>query len=285
MKNALLTKISLGCLLISLLIAAGCHIHIGSCDNGGNAYKYERTVQLSAPMAAGGIFAARTHNGSLTITGTDTTECSVTATIKARAGSEEDAKKLAEEIEISLDPSGDKLTAKIHKPASLTNRPFKIDFNVTIPKDTSLELTTHNGPVKITNINGQINATTHNGRLTAEQTSGTIKLHTHNGRVTCKQISGDIQLKSHNGGLKAVYSKTAPPVCNVSMVTHNGGINFTAPLNFSAEAEINTHNGSIHTDLPITVIGKVNKRKLTGTIGAGEGKLHLRTHNGSITIK
>ncbi len=285
MKKALLTKISLSCLLCLLTLAAGCHIHIGSCDNYDNAYKYERTVQISAPMAAGGIFAARTHNGSVTITGTDTTECSVTATIKARGGSEEKAKKLAEEIKITLEPSGDKLTAKIHKPASLTNRPFKIDFNVTIPKDTSLELITHNGPVKITNINGQINATTHNGRINAELIFGTIKLNTHNGRAICTQISGDLKLRSHNGGLKAVYAKTAPPVCNVSMVTHNGGISFTAPPALSAEAEIITHNGSIHTDLPITVTGKVNKRRLTGTIGAGEGKLYLRTHNGSITIK
>ncbi len=267
MKNALLAKISLSCLLCLLTLAAGCHIHIGSCDNGDNGYKYERTVQLSAPMAAGGIFAAHTHNGSVTITGAATTECSVTATIKARGGSEEKAKKLAEEIKITLEPAGDKLTAKIHKPSSLRNRPFSVNFNVTLPKDAGLELTTHNGPVKITNINGKIHATTHNGK------------------VICSQISGDIHLKSHNGGVKAVYSKTAPPVCNVSMVTHNGGINFTAPPNLSAEAEIITHNGSIHTDLPITVTGKVNKRRLTGTIGKGEGKLYLRTHNGSIKIK
>jgi hypothetical protein len=49
--------------------------------------------------------------------------------------------------------------------------------------------------------------------------------------------------------------------------------------------EASTHNGSINTDLPITVTGKVSKNKLTGTIGNGDGKLYLETHNGSIRLR
>ena len=94
-----------------------------------------------------------------------------------------------------------------------------------------------------------------------------------------------MKLRTRNGSVRAFYSESAPPVCNVSIVTHNGGVHFTAPQNFSAEADVSTHNGSIQTDLPITIIGKLSKRKLTGKIGTGQGKLHLQTHNGSIKIK
>jgi len=49
-----------------------------------------------------------------------------------------------------------------------------------------------------------------------------------------------------------------------------------------------THNGSIKTDLPLTVIGK-KQRKLTETIGPGQlfcvGKVYLRTQNGSVRIR
>jgi len=45
------------------------------------------------------------------------------------------------------------------------------------------------------------------------------------------------------------------------------------------------HNGSIKTDLPITITGEVSKKKLSGTIGEGKGKLHLRTSSGSIKIR
>jgi len=50
-----------------------------------------------------------------------------------------------------------------------------------------------------------------------------------------------------------------------------------------------THNGSVRTDLPLTVVAKVNKRKFTETVRPGQlfcvGKVYLRTHNGSIRIK
>ncbi|MGD2095779.1 MAG: DUF4097 family beta strand repeat-containing protein, partial [Phycisphaerales bacterium] len=81
------------------------------------------------------------------------------------------------------------------------------------------------------------------------------------------------------------YSENAPPVCDISLITHNGSIELESPPNFSAEVNASTHNGSINTDLPITVKGKVSKRRLVGTIGTGEGKLRLETHNGSIRIR
>jgi len=90
-----------------------------------------------------------------------------------------------------------------------------------------------------------------------------------------------------------VYSETASPVCSVSVITYNGNIALTAPPNFSATVEVSTHNGSIQTDIPITTVGQVSKRKLTGKIGTGEGRdpasressLHLETYNGSVRIR
>jgi hypothetical protein len=50
-----------------------------------------------------------------------------------------------------------------------------------------------------------------------------------------------------------------------------------------------THNGSVRTDLPLTVVAKANIKRLTETVRPGQlfcvGKVYLRTHNGSIRIK
>ena len=282
MGNGFLKKVSLGSLLCLLIVAAGCCFNIGSCAM---RAKYERTVQLSAPLSPGSSFAAQTHNGSITITGADVTDCNLTATITARAITEEDAKKLAEQTTIKLETSGDKLIAKIDKPTFRFNKSVSVSLDVTVPNNTGLELTTHNGSIRITDITGRLNATTHNGKVTAEQISGTIELHTHNGSVICREVSGDTQLKTHNGGIKVYYSEDAPSVCNISLITYNGGIDLATPSNFSGEVEASTHNGSINTDLPITVMGKLSKRRLTGKIGTGQGKLHLSTHNGSIRLR
>jgi len=281
-ENGFLKKVSLGSSLCLLIVAAGCCFNIGSCAT---RAKYERTVQLSAPLSPGSGFAAQTHNGSITIAGADVTDCNLTATITARAVTEEDAKKLAERVKIKLEPFGDKLTAKIDKPTFLMNQSVSVSLDVTVPNRTDLKLTTHNGKVEITNITGRLNGTTHNGKITAQQVSGTTELHTHNGSVICREISGDTQLKTHNGGIKVYYSETAPSVCDISLITYNGGIELATPSDFSGEVQASTHNGSINTDLPITISGKLSKRRLTGKIGTGQGSLHLSTHNGSIRIR
>jgi len=286
MENERFAKVSVVCLVWVPTLLAGCCIQIGCWPT---TAKYERQAQLSASLSPGSVFAAQTHNGSITVRGLPDPlgirDCNVTAKITAWADSEEEAKKLAEETKITLEPFGNKLTAKVQKPILAVNQSVSVSFDITLPNQADLELTTHNGAVKITNITGKVNATTHNGRVTAESVSGAMKLQTHNGGVTCREVSGDMELQTHNGAVEATCSKSASAVCDVSIVTHNGGINFTAPPNLSAVVNVSTHNGSINTDLPITVTGKVSKRRLTGTIGQGQGKLRLETHNGSIKIK
>jgi hypothetical protein len=281
MKDGSVTKILRGCLLGFLVVLTGCCINIGC----GPRVKYERTVKLEAPLEAGSEFATQSHNGSVTINGCDVIDCNIIADIIARAGNEEDAKRIAEETKIKLERFGKKLIAKIEKPALVFNQSVSVNLDVTVPRQTDLQISTHNGGVKIINITSNIKATTHNGAVKITNTTANINATTHNGSISCKEISGDVKLKTHNGSITAVYSESAQAVCDVSMITHNGGVNFSAPPNFSAKVEASTHNGSITTNLPITVIGTVSKRKLTGTIGTGKGRLHLETHNGSIKIK
>ena len=282
MEKAFLKKVPLVSLLCLIVIVGGCCINIGSCAM---RAKYQRTVQLSAPLSPGSIFEANTHNGYVKVAGSDVADCNITATITAQAITEEEAQKLAEQTSVKLVPFGNRLTAKIDKPVFMMNQSVSVSFDIQITNKVDLDLTTHNGSVTIKNIEGEVNSTTHNGKITAERILGVAKLYTHNGSVICREISGDTQLKTHNGSVKVYYSKAAPSICDISLITYNGGIELETPSNFSGKVDMSTHNGSIRTDLPITVVGKISKRKLAGTIGSGDGKLHLETHNGSITVQ
>jgi len=281
MKSHYLAKASLVCLLCGTMLLAGC-FNIGCCSM---QAKYERTVQLSAPLSPESTFEAQTHNGSIKINGADVTECSLTATIETRAATDEEALELSDKVNVTLVPSGNRLTVKIDKPTNLINKSVSVSLDVEVPNQSDLDLLTHNGAVEISDITGRLDATTNNGKVACERISGTTTLETHNGSVTCNEISGSTKLKSHNGSIKAFYTGTAPSVCDISMITHNGGIELKTPPSLSAKIDVSTHNGSINTDLPITVSGKISKSELKGTIGAGEGQLHLETYNGSIRIR
>lgn len=275
-------RVSLSCLLCLLVLLTGCCVYVGSCDM---QAKYEKIVHLTMPLSPSSGFETQTHNGSVTVKGADVADCNVIATIVARARTEDDAFELAEQTEVKFERMGDNLVLRIKRPQNLRNRSVSVSLDCVIPNRVDLKLGSHNGAVKINDITGQIDATTHNGRVTVENMTGDIKLLTHNGGIHCEEISGDAQLRTHNGSVKVYYSGDAESICDISVVTHNGSIELTAPANFSAQVEATTNNGSINTDLPIMVTGKVSKTRLTGTIGNGEGKLYLETHNGSIRIK
>jgi len=253
-----------GYLVCLLIFFCGCCINIDGCSD---MAKYERTEHLSAPLAAGSTLAVETNVGSITITGADVTVCDITAVICVKAPTAEKAKQLAEEVKIKLEPSADKLNIKVKKPAALKQRHLKVDFDITAPKQLNLNCTVDVGSIDVSDI------------------SGTIKADADVGKITCEEISGDVDLKTDVGKVTVVYSKTAPAACNANISTDVGKIDFTGPPNLSAQLNASTDVGSIKTDLPITLTGEISKKRLKGTIGKGEGKLHFKTDVGSIKIR
>ncbi len=261
MKNSF-TKISLVCLLCLLTTMAGCCIDIGNWPRA----RYERTDKLNAPLGPGSSFALENDVGSINLTGLDVTNCNVIATISVKAPTKEEAKELADQIKIKLDQDGNTLTVRTEKPRTKKRRSISISFDITVPEQTALELGSDVGKIRVTNI------------------TEVIKAQTDVGGITCKEISNDIDLKADVGTVKVVYSKDALAACSITISTDVGGIELTTPPNFSATVYAETDVGSIRTDLPLTVRGKISK-SLHGTIGAGEGELRLKTDVGSIRIR
>lgn len=274
------------CLFFLGISVSVCIFGVVGCGGSfGPTAEYSRTVNLSAPISEGGLFTARTHNGSIDIAGAEVQQCSMEATIEGRAATEEVAQELAEATAVTLEQRGDGLVVKIDKPALKRNQSVSVSLDVELPGRVSLAVETHNGGVDIKDIQGEVESTSHNGSITARSVAGNIELLTHNGKVVCREFVGDARLTTHNGGVILSYLDSAPPVCEVVVETYNGSIEFTAPPGFSAKADIETYNGSINTDIPITIVGELSKNRRKGTIGSGEGALRLSTHNGSIRMR
>jgi len=135
-------------------------------------------------------------------------------------------------------------------------------------------------------------------RELAEQVK--IELQHAGDRLSIKVRKPDA-LKSRS--LTVDFKITAPTQLNLDCSTHVGSMNvsgikgqieasanvvgsieFTAPTQLSAQLNVSSNIGSIKTNKPVTVVGKLSK-SIKGTIGSGEGKISLRTNVGSIEIK
>ena len=282
------------CVVITSFFATGCV----------PTERFERQVDLSADMQLGSQLVATTHNGEISLSGIETSQCDLKVKIVGKANTIENAEKLANAVKVSLEPTAKGLKFVIDKPARLpSNEYIEVGFVGTLPNKADLDLTTHNGAMSVKNVTGAAILKTHNGSVSIDDLLGNIKAETHNGKIhanniaeqtrlvshngeiVCMGIAGNLSAETHNGGVNINYTDTAPSICNISLITYNGSISIKTPPNFSGEAEVKTHNGSIHSDLPVVVSGKISKSHLKGKIGDGGGMLKLETHNGSIKIK
>ncbi len=71
----------------------------------------------------------------------------------------------------------------------------------------------------------------------------------------------------------------------VSFSRVNGGITVTLPEKVSADLEATTVNGSVDSDFPNTVRGRMQPQSLRGRLGDGGRTLSLTTVNGSIELR
>ncbi|MBN2592039.1 MAG: DUF4097 family beta strand repeat protein [Sedimentisphaerales bacterium] len=119
-----------------------------------------------------------------------------------------------------------------------------------------------------------------------ESSADTTNLSTSYGRITCRQITtNEITAKSGSGNLDITCSDSTQDEIVADLVTSYGSINLTAPQNFAGQVDMSTSYGSVRTSRPITISGQISKKKLSGTIGEGSGKLHLQTSSGSINLQ
>ena len=134
------------------------------------------------------------------------------------------------------------------------------------------------GSLKLHSGSGSINVT--------EASADTADISTSYGRITCRQLTtAGLSAKSGSGNIDIAFSDSTPAEITANVVTSYGSIDFVTPPEFTGQVELATSYGSIRTDLPITITGEISKKKLTGTIGQGKGKLYLKTSSGSIEIK
>jgi DUF4097 and DUF4098 domain-containing protein YvlB len=301
MNRRLHAQTALACLLtLTACLTTSCIV----ISDYSERVRYEKDVPLLAPLQPGSSFSASTDDGSVTVRGLDTSECTVQAKVVTYAETQEAAEELARQIDVRLEPAGNGLRVAIDRPPVIHNAHFGVSLDVEVPTQTNLTLQTSDGAVKITRVTGTTDAKTSDGSIEAEGLEGNVTLRTSDGGIHVSEIRVDsldvrtsdgsircrnitatrMECHTSDGAIEIEFAPDAPKAVNVNATTSDGSITFTAPPGLSAAIEADTDDGSIRTQLPITVQGKIGK-SLRGTVGGGEGKVRLRTNDGSITIR
>jgi putative adhesin len=148
---------------------------------------------------------------------------------------------------------------------NVQNNDVGVRFTVRVPAGVALIGKTVNGEIEALRLNGDVTLATVNGSVNFSTTGG--------GRATT--VNGSI----HGAMGRADWSDT------LEMATVNGSITLTLPPDLNTDVKATTVNGDISSDFPMTVSGRISRRRVEGTIGGGGRLLSLDSVNGSITLK
>ncbi|HET9012255.1 MAG TPA: hypothetical protein VFN38_10610, partial [Gemmatimonadaceae bacterium] len=93
----------------------------------------------------------------------------------------------------------------------------------------------------------------------------------------------DVHARTQNGSLNVQLTGTGWDGAGLDAETQNGSVRLAVPERYAATIETGTVNGSMHTDFPVTVQGRISRR-LTLPLNGGGRTIRALTTNGAVRI-
>lgn len=203
------------------------------------------------------------QNGSIRVRGWDGDSVRVTARLQANAGSDEDARALLKDVRVVAD--GRTVRAEGPDGGWGSHRNWSASYVVWVPRHFDLSLDATNGSLGIDGVTGR------------------LQLRTTNGSVALTDVGGDVHARTQNGSLNVQLAGNAWDGSGLDAETQNGSVRLAVPERFAGQLETGTVNGSIHTDFPVTVQGRIS-RQLSLPLNGGGKTIRAMTTNGTVRI-
>ncbi|MDG9716567.1 DUF4097 family beta strand repeat-containing protein [Streptomyces sp. DH24] len=140
------------------------------------------------------------------------------------------------------------------------------------------------GDTTLVGLAGPVRADTVSGNLEAQAVTGDLRFHSVSGDLTVVESSGrSVRADSVSGSMIVDLDPDGPT--DVRLTSVSGEIAVRLPHPADAEVEANTASGTISNAFEgLRVHGQWGAHKVTGRLGAGNGKLRATTVSGSIAL-
>jgi DUF4097 and DUF4098 domain-containing protein YvlB len=187
---------------------------------------------------------------------------------------------------------------------------LEVNFQLTVPEETELELKTQTGLIYVEQVMGDMTLQSVAGDIHLKEVSGYIVVRTTNGSLVCTQCAGKLDFNSVSGNAQLLQ----PALTNVTLFTTSGNILFDGDFirtgiytMRSGKGTVEVHfSGNDSFDLNAqTATGTVDNQAeaylrpdshgvrhmaskftkgLFGTVGSGLAKVELSSYSGTIRI-
>jgi hypothetical protein len=140
------------------------------------------------------------------------------------------------------------------------------------------------GDTTLVGLSGPVRADTVSGSVEAQDVTGDLRFNSVSGDLTVVEGSGSsVRAESVSGSMIVDLDPDGPT--DVRLISVSGEIAIRLPDPADAEVEANTASGAVSNAFDdLRVHGQWGAHKITGRLGAGNGKLRATTVSGSIAL-
>ncbi|MFD6280950.1 DUF4097 domain-containing protein [Streptomyces sp. NPDC060209] len=147
------------------------------------------------------------------------------------------------------------------------------------------ELRGISGDTTLVGLSGAVRAETVSGSLEAQTVTGDLRFQSVSGDLTVMEGAGTSVRAESVTGHMVLDLDTSPKPTDIRLTSVSGEIAIRLPHPADAKVEANTASGTVSNAFEdLRVGGQWGAKKITGTLGAGTGKLKATTVSGSIAL-
>ena len=131
-------------------------------------------------------------------------------------------------------------------------------------------------------------------QVDAHNVSGNVSIVGAEGDVRAGSVSGDVRMERLRVSSVKASSVSGDVTVGIEALTGSGPLKFTsvsgnvtAELPKGTEADVTMHSvsGSLDSDFPLTLNGRVNRRSIEARIGRGGRELEVHTVSGDVRLR
>jgi DUF4097 and DUF4098 domain-containing protein YvlB len=221
------------------------------------------------------------------------------------------ANQASDKVSVDIEQAGDRIdVTSIVMDLAATPADMQVNFQLTVPEETELQLKTQTGLIYVEQVMGDMKLESVAGDVHLKEVSGYIIVRTTAGSLVCTQCAGKLEFHSISGNAQVIQ----PALSNVTLMTTTGNILFDGDFIRTGLYSMNSGKGLVEVrfssndsfDLNAqTAVGTVDNQAsaylkpdshgvrhlasrftkgLFGTVGQGLAKVDLSSYSGTIRI-
>jgi hypothetical protein len=218
-------------------------------------------------VSGGSLTVDGKRNGGIQVRGENRSDILIRACVQTWASTAEEAAQMAKSIRVET-------SGTVRAEGVSEENGWSVSYQILVPRTTNLKLTTMNGGIHISDV------------------EGTMEFDARNGGIHLNNLAGNVKGKTTNGGLHIELSGNTWKGDGIDVETTNGGVHLTMPANYAARFETRTVNGGFKSDIAGLEVEKEkdengyrrNGVNISRELNGGGALVRVVTTNGGVKI-